>query len=131
MDKLGTITNFEELQEAISILEDEQSQAEILLKEQFNITYESLKPINIIKGTVKEFVTAPDFKNNLLNTTMGLFAGYFSKKLAIGSHANIFKRILGGFLQLGITTAVSKNADEIRTKFKEVLSGAFENHEKQ
>jgi len=123
---MGTITNITELNAAILLLENKQAQEAILLKEQFNLTYESIKPINFIRSTFKELVTAPDFKEDLLNTSISLAAGYFSKKLAVGSTNNPLKQILGSFLQMGVTSVVSKNADDIRIKFMDILSIVFE-----
>jgi len=123
---MGTITNITELNAAILLLENKQAQEAILLKEQFSLTYESIKPINFIRSTFKELVTAPDFKEDLLNTSISLAAGYFSKKLAVGSTNNPLKQILGSFLQMGVTSVVSKNADDIRTKFMDILSVVFE-----
>lgn len=123
---MGTITNITELNAAILLLENKQAQEAILLKEQFNLTYEGIKPINFIRSTFKELVTAPDFKEDLLNTSISLAAGYFSKKLAVGSTNNPLKQILGSFLQMGVTSVVSKNADDIRTKFMDILSVVFE-----
>ncbi len=123
---MGTITNITELNAAILLLENKQAQEAIFLKEQFNLTYESIKPINFIRSTFKELVTAPDFKEDLLNTSISLAAGYFSKKLAVGSTNNPLKQILGSFLQMGVTSVVSKNADDIRTKFMDILSVVFE-----
>ena len=123
---MGTITNITELNAAILLLENKQAQEAILLKEQFNLTYESIKPINFIRSTLKELVTAPDFKEDMLTTSMSLVAGYFSKKLAFGSSDNPLKQILGSFLQMGITSVVSKNADGIKTKFMDMLSAVFE-----
>jgi hypothetical protein len=123
---MGTITNITELNAAILLLENKQAQEAILLKEQFNLTYEGIKPINFIRSTFKELVTAPDFKEDLLNTSISLAVGYFSKKLAVGSTKNPLKQILGSFLQMGVTSVVSKNADDIRTKFMDILSVVFE-----
>lgn len=123
---MGTITTIKELNAAILVLENKQAQEEILLKEQFKITYESLKPLNFIRDTFKELTSAPDFNEDILNTSISLAAGYFSKKLAIGSTNNPIKQILGSFLQMGITSVVSKNADGIRTKFMDILSAVFE-----
>lgn len=125
------ITNITELNAAILLLENRQYEEELLLKEQFKITYESLKPLNFIRSTFKELVTAPDFKEDLLNTSISLAAGYFSKKLAIGSTNNPFKQILGSFLQMGVTSIVSKNSDDIRTKFMDVVSILFQKKENE
>jgi len=123
---MGKIANTTELNATILLLENKQNEEGFLLKEEFKTTYESLKPVNFIRDTFKELVTAPDFKEDLLNTSISLAAGYFSKKLAIGSTNNSFKQILGSFLQMGVTSVVSKNADDIRTKFMDILSVVFE-----
>lgn len=125
------ITNTIELNAAILLLENKQTEEGFLLKEQFKITYEGLKPANLIRSTFKELVTAPDFKEDLLNTSISLAAGYFSKKLAIGSTNNPFKQILGSFLQMGVTSIVSKNSDDIRTKFMDIVSIIFQKKEKE
>lgn len=67
-------------------------------------------------------VTAPDFKEDIFKTSLSLAAGYFSKKIAIGSTKNPLKLMLGNLLQMGVTNAVSKNADGIKTKFVEMIN---------
>lgn len=128
MDK---ITNIAELNKAILLLEAKQSLESCMLKEQFKITYESLKPINFIRNTFKELVTAPDFKEDLLNTSLSLAAGYFSKKLAIGSTNNPFKQILGSFLQMGVTSIVSKNSDGIKSTIINLIQTLFTKKESE
>jgi len=125
------ITNITELNAAILLLENKQYEEELLLKEQFKITYESLKPLNFIRSTFKELVTAPDFKEDLLNTSISLAVGYFSKKLAVGSTNNPFKQILGSFLQMGVTSIVSKNSDDIKSGIQKLITLLFSKKEKQ
>ena len=122
MDK---ITNTTELNQAILLLEAKQTLEGCILKEQFKITYESLKPINLIKSTISELAASPDFKNDLLNTTLSLAAGYLSKKVAIGSTNNPFKQILGTILQMGVTNVVSKNADGIKSTVLNLIHALF------
>lgn len=122
MDK---ITNTTELNQAILLLEAKQTLEGCILKEQFKITYESLKPINLIKSTISELAASPDFKNDLLNTTLSLAVGYLSKKVAIGSTNNPFKQILGTILQMGVTNVVSKNADGIKSTVLNLIHALF------
>jgi hypothetical protein len=116
------ITSIEELQQAIQVLEIKQASELVLLKDQFKITYESLKPINLIKSTLKELTSVPDLKEDLLNTSVSLAAGYFSKKAIVGDTHNPIKQILGTLLQMGITSIVSKNADEIKSKIAKIIN---------
>lgn len=123
---MDDIRNVKELDAAISLLQERQSQEAILLNEQYLKTYESLKPLNLLKSTFKALVTAPDFKEDLINTSLGFASGYLSKKLAVGSTNNPIKQMLGSFIQMSVTSVVSKNADSIRAKVMEMVSVAFD-----
>ena len=107
------ITSVMELNYAIQILEAEQAEKAILLKEQFFLTYESLKPVNLIKNTLKEIFTAPNLIDNFLGTTVGLASGFLSKKLVVGASSNILRKLLGSFLDYGVTNVVAKHPEGI------------------
>lgn len=80
------------------------------LKEHFNATYESIKPINIIKNAFTDLTNSPDIKNNILNNIIGLSTGYLSRKLLLGSSHHPIKRVLGSLLQFVVTNVVSKQS---------------------
>jgi hypothetical protein len=109
------ITSVTELKESILLLEIDQAREKILLKEQFVITYESFKPINLIKNTISKWATSPNIKEKLLDATMGITAGYLSKKAAVGSTHNPIKQLVGSLLQMGVASIVTKNADGIKS----------------
>ncbi|MDY0102709.1 MAG: hypothetical protein RBS07_07195 [Lentimicrobium sp.] len=104
-----------ELQEAIQFLEEEQAFKLQLLKEDFQQAYESLKPANLIKNTLKEVSASPYLINNLLIATVGLAAGYVSKKAITGRSHNILIRSLGVMLQFGITNLIAFNPKVIKS----------------
>ena len=103
----------DKLNEAIYLLEKKQNQELILLKEQFHVTYDSLKPINLIKSAFKEVTTSPIIKDNLLNNAIGLTTGYLSKKVLVGSTHNPFKNVFGTLLQFAIGNVVAKHSDKL------------------
>ncbi|MBI3520869.1 MAG: hypothetical protein HY062_16140 [Bacteroidetes bacterium] len=121
---METITNTSQLRVAIDALEKKQLVEGALLKEQCKITYESLKPLNLIKTTFKELVT-PDLKGNILDGALSIAAGYISKKAAIGSTHNPLKQLLGTVLQLGVTSLVSKNTNGIKSGVLNIISSVF------
>lgn len=127
---METIKNTKELNVAILMLTNQQNLEEISLKKEFKSSYESLKPINILKNTIKELVEAPDFKEDLFNTSISIASGYISKKIAVGDSKNPFKQLLGSALQMGITSIVSKNADSIKSKSIDLLSMLFDKKNK-
>jgi hypothetical protein len=119
---MGKISSIKELRESIRQLEIKQVEDERLLKEQFMVTYESLKPINLVKNSIKNLIESPDLKGGLFSTTLGLAAGYLTKKAAVGSTHNPLKQILGTLLQLGVTNAVAKNSDGIKSLMVTLIS---------
>ena len=109
------ISNVTDLKIAIRQLEFKQASEWPILKDQFHHTYESLKPLTVLKNTFKEFTSLPDVKNNITGTLTGLTAGILSKVLVTGSSHNPVRRFLGTMLQLGVTNMVSRNPETIKT----------------
>lgn len=126
---MSSITNISELKDAIQVLETEQVLKRELLKEQFYITYESFKPVNLLKNTLKDIATSPNLVNNILGATIGLGTGYLSKKIVVGNSGNIFRKLLGFVVQLGVTNVVNQHPDEIRTLGQYILQHLFRKKE--
>jgi hypothetical protein len=103
------ITAAVDLKNAIQQLEHKQIREWLLLKEQFLITYDGLKPLNVLKNTLREAGISIDVKDSLLARTMGLTAGYLSRVLVVGASLSPVKGVIGMLLQAGISGAVSKN----------------------
>jgi hypothetical protein len=113
---MENITSATALKSAIQLLEVEQDIKEQLLKEQFYITFESLKPANLLRSTFHEVVSSPHLVDDILGTAVGLATGFVSKKVVmIGASGNIIRKIIGSALQLGITTVVSQHPETIKS----------------
>jgi hypothetical protein len=109
------------LKETISLLEDKQAVELKLLKEQFHLTYESVKPFNLIKSTLHEVTSSPDIKENILNNVIGLTTGYLSKKVVVGGSHNSMRKLFGTLLQFTITNIVANYAGVIKTTGRNLL----------
>ena len=112
MQKINSATD---LRDAILLLESKQTEEEKLLKEQFLLTYNSIKPINLIKSTLKEAVNSKDLKDNLINASVGMTVGYISKALFEGVTKSPLKKILGTVLMFGIKNIVAKNPKAVKS----------------
>ena len=112
---MQNITSIAELKDAIQVLEVEQGIKEKILKEQLYLTYESLKPINILKKTLKEISSSPYMIDNISGTAMGLASGFLSKKIFIGASGSLFRKLIGSILQFGITKVVAQNSNVIKS----------------
>jgi hypothetical protein len=111
---MQNITSVLELKNAIQLLEAEQAEDWYLVKEQFSLAIESLKPVNLIKTTLKDISSSPLLVDNIVGTAIGLATGYLSKKVFIGTSGNKIKKLLGTILQFGITNVVAQNSESIK-----------------
>lgn len=103
------------LKQLILVKEAEQHLEGTLLKEHFHLTYERLKPINIIKNTIIEAISTPDLKNNVVNGAIGLAAGFVAKKVFTGKSDNPLTKLFGIILEMVVASKVTNNADEIKS----------------
>ncbi len=118
MAKLNSQDN---LKEAIQQLEYKRVVEGKLLKEQFHDTFETLKPINLIKSTFRDAAGSPALKGNLVNTSIGLTAGYLSKIVFQGVSHSPFKRLIGSAIMFGITNMVAKHPKTVKSMVTKVI----------
>ena len=123
------ITSTIELQNAIQLLESEQLVNKRLLKEQFDITFESLKPINLLMGALKDVSSSPYLLDNILGTAMGVASGYVTKKIFVGSSGNLIRKLLGSILQFGVTNVIAQHPDPIKSFGRAIFQHFFRKNE--
>ena len=110
------------LKAAIIRLEIKQADERKVLREQYLLAYESIKPINLIKSTFKEATASPELKEEILNTSIGLAAGYASKVLFQGASHSPVRKLFGTVLMFGITNAVTKHPEVVKSLGKEIFN---------
>lgn len=103
-----------DLRQAILVLQEKRNIERNMLLEQLHETYESNKPINLIKSTFKQVSASSEIKGNLIGNFMGIATGILSRKLWVGSSHNPIKKILGTLIQFTAGNVVSKNAEGIK-----------------
>lgn len=108
------ITTSAELKAAIYELEFEQEQLGVELHDTFNLAYESLKPINLIKSVINQATGSDDDSGNLLTNSLGFGAGYLSKVLIQATLRKPLSRMIGTAVMFGLQTLVSKNPETLR-----------------
>lgn len=104
---MKVLTPTQKLSNAIDLLEQKQKQEFIDLKNQFDSLVETVKPVNLLNSTLKDFNT-PETKTNIVNSLTSVASGYISRKLLVGDSSNIFKKIAGYSLQYLVTNFISK-----------------------
>lgn len=111
---MNTLHSGFNLKETILQLELKQAVELKLLREQLHLTYESIKPINLVRNTFKEVVASEELTDNIVNTSVGLAAGYVSKTLFEKASHSPFRKLLGTVLLFGVTNLVAKNPQTIK-----------------
>jgi len=120
-----TINSAVQLKEAIFEMEIRKKEQGRTIKEKFYVIKENLKPANIIRNTFDEVATSPRLRLNLLGAVVGLGAAYFSRKLVVGRSVNIFRKMLGSALQLGISAAVASKPGILQNIGQTILKRVF------
>jgi hypothetical protein len=110
------------LRAQIILLQDKQAIEFLLLKDQFHLSYEGLKPLIFQKSLFKTTIASPNFKKNILSTSVGLVAGYLSKLLFVNISPSPLRKILGTTLQFVITKFVAENPEGVTLVGKEILT---------
>lgn len=114
------------LNEKILLLKNTQATQLKLLTQQLDATYQSLRPINLLKTTLHEVATAPELKTTLINNAIGLTMGYLSKKIITGSSHNPMIKMGGLLLQFTIANIASKHPEAIKAAGKNIFKIFFD-----
>jgi hypothetical protein len=122
---MENITSAADIKNAIRFLEADQEVKGQLLRAQFNNTFESLKPVNMLKSAVQEISSSPFMMTNIAGAVAGLATGYFSKRVVFGASKNILKRMLGIALQFGVTNLIARHPADIASYGHVLLERLF------
>jgi len=103
------------LKNEIVQLENRKILQEQLLKEQFQATYKTFNPMNIILNSFRDAASSKEVQEDIIESTANYIADLLSKKITQGSSEGDLKDYLGKLLHYGITTFAASNSDTIRT----------------
>jgi hypothetical protein len=113
------------LHEEMRLLEEKQAEQLQLLKEQFHVTVESLKPFNLVKNTLAGFISSPAVKTTLADNAIGMTTGYLAKLALMGVSRNPITKIAGALLQFVIGGYISKHSEGIKSTGEYFLKRIF------
>jgi hypothetical protein len=111
---MNAIITEADLIEAIELAELKHKQDGILLVEEFNQALDNLKPVNVLKNIFTEMSSPGELKDNIVNTSTGMAAGYAAKMLVEGKSPGLVRKIVSNGLQIGISNAISRNPETVK-----------------
>ncbi len=109
------IVSYEGLKNAIQRVEAEQALTGQLLKNEFHLTIEKLKPVNLLKRSIEDMANSPFLIENIIGNSVGFVSGFLSKKIVIGTSANIFRKLIGSLVQISVTNSVKQHPETIKS----------------
>jgi hypothetical protein len=118
---MGKQCSTEILKERIRLLEIKQAEEGQQLKAQLLLTYESLKPINLLKSSVKELVTSDGIRDSLFKSVVLLVSGFLSNLFISKTKGGPFLKMLASLLQLGATNFIGRYSDQIQDFFTNII----------
>ena len=81
----------------------------------------------MLKSTLRDITSEPGLGNSIINTLIGLGTGIITKKIVVGTSHNVFKKLMGVAVELGVAGVVLKKGEEIKSvigsALKKLLAG--------
>jgi len=96
-----------------------------LLKTEINITFDSLKPANLIRSMLKDVSSTPYLIENVMGAALGLGSGYLTKKMIVGKSDNVLRKLVGTIVQFGVTNIVAQHSETIKSFGQSILETIF------
>ena len=124
-----SITNSEELAEAIAVLELKAAAQKREVEEAYYVVSEEFKPLNLVKNGFRS-VFSGENKGDLLNALIGVGSGLLSRKLILGKTNGFIGKTVGKAIQWGMAGLVSQNADKIKEKAGGIIDRLFKHKSK-
>ena len=109
------------LNDSIQLLEAKRDLELIQLKQAFDEVRDSLKPMNIIKETIKKATFSSDVKEGLGKTALGVASGFLVKNLLFRNTLNPAKLVARGVVQTAAVGLTATNLDKIKLKGAKLL----------
>lgn len=112
---MQAINSAADLKVAIQSLEVERDLQASLLKEQFHLTLEGLKPVNLLKGTLSNIVSSPNLMETILSIALGLASGFFTNRLVVGGSGKLLRSLIGPALQGGVASISARHPGVLKS----------------
>ena len=122
---MQNITSTAALRNAIQLLEVEHGIKGNLLKGQFYLTVESLKPVTLLKNALHDITASPKLIDNILSTTMGIASGFLTNRVFVGASGSLIRKLLGSVLQFGVTNVVAQHPETIKSLGEVIMQFIF------
>src|SRR5690606_30165250 len=85
------------------------------IKGEFTLLKEKLKPMNLIRSTIRSFNSSPELKEDIKNGLMGLGAGFLTNKVLLGSIKGPLKKVIAIVVEAGMANMALRYPETIKS----------------
>ncbi|HUR66265.1 MAG TPA: hypothetical protein VMZ03_07920 [Chitinophagaceae bacterium] len=110
------VNNIDDLQKRIAHLQQTEKIKIAELRSTASQLTQSIAPGNLIKNAFSTIGSSANLRTTLLDTAIGLGAGFVGKKLFVGKSRNIFKKLGGTAIKYILANVVRKKIPALRGK---------------
>lgn len=126
-----SISNSNELQLRISVLQMQAHEERLALKEEVIELINTIHPIKLLTQGFKEIIHSKEVKDGLFSLSIGMSAGYIAKKIVIGKSEGTLQHIAGNMVGMLVSKNVALHSDQIKSAGLFVLRGLFSSRNNQ
>jgi hypothetical protein len=119
------ISSAEQLRAAIEMLERDRLAEGKLLHQHFVRTYDSIRPVNLVRSAFAEVSESPELKGHMVSLAVGLVAGHLSKRVYEAIDGDENGSIMGTVIQAGVTNAVARNPEVVMAAGRGLFKWAY------
>jgi uncharacterized membrane protein YeaQ/YmgE (transglycosylase-associated protein family) len=95
---MATPKNAKELRISIQLLELRQKSEMALIKQEFEVIIENLKPVNLVKNTLDDIIDSKEIQANVFDLSLGAVSGMLAKKIVVGDSDNSVLNFTGNLV---------------------------------
>jgi hypothetical protein len=125
------ITTSAEIREAIIQLELKRDSQGKLLKEQFYVTYESFKTVNLLKKVIIEIATSPGLLSGLISTVVDLTHRRSHRTEDREAQSTSIKGIFQSLISTSVSKLIYDNSDTLLLLGQYFIRRLFHKKEKK
>jgi hypothetical protein len=103
---MKTINQKVQLATKIAFLRSKQEKDFLHLKDQYHVTIDSFKPINLIKNSIEDAITSTSIKSSLIKGTVGFGVNYLTNNFLNHNSGSNKKSILNTVLKFVVKSFI-------------------------
>jgi hypothetical protein len=109
------IINYQQLQQELQQLQQQNEAQQLDLRQQYQHTVNSFKPINLLKAAAASIGRNAGVTSAAVGGTLAISAGMLSKKIVTGGSSSLLRNMMGKAVAFAVAKSIAVNAGTVTT----------------